>query len=142
MQRIPNLLRCLLLLIAVLNPTIVRADSTNSAPIALVVRFDNGRANYEVNSMFVRSDKLLEVMCEQKQQKGGRDARIVVIVDNKNSLSTLSNVRGIIDKAGYFDVRYFSLNPEVGRMAEVSFDHPAIPYSLNPESPKKRVGAD
>lgn len=109
------------------------ADVTNVAPIAVVVGFDKGTVQYEVGSKPVRSEMLLEVFGGIKKQRGG-EIPVVVLIDQRNSLAALSNVRGIIDKAGFSEVRYFYFTVDRQRMAEIVLNSSARPFSLNPSS--------
>lgn len=116
------------------QPNILLADLTNAVPTAVVVGFDRGQVKYEVDSKPVRSDAMLDVFREIKKQKG-RNAPIVVLVDERNSLATLSNICGLVNKSGFSGVRYFYFTANREKMGEIGFGQkPAIPFSLNPES--------
>ncbi len=128
-----KLLGCLFLFTLFLQPLRLAADS-NAVPVAVVVGFDGGRVKYEVDSKPVRSDKILEVFMEVKKQRGGRDVPVVVLIDERNSIAALSNIRGIVNKAGFSRVRYFCFSAD-RKMMQETIEQPAIPFSLNPEPP-------
>lgn len=129
---------CLVLCIAAFYSDRLIAASTNTASIAVLVSFDKGGIQYEVDSKPVRSDKILEVLGGTKRERSrGRETPVVVLIDNRNSMAALSNIRGIIDKAGFSTVRYFYFTADRQRMAEIILNQPAIPFSLDPETPKQ-----
>src|ERR1041385_140072 len=114
------------------------AEPTNNAPTALVADFDQGRIKYKLDSKPVRSDHILEALGEVKKQRG-RDVPVVVLIDQRSSLAALSNIRGIINKAGFPSVRYFSFTADRQMMEEVIMDErPAVPFSSNPSPDPRR----
>ena len=128
-----NLLGSFALLFLVIECDRLFAASTNTVPIAVLIGITNGEAQYELDRKPVPSEKLLEALSQAKREREkGRETPIVVLIDKRNSIAALSNIRGIIDKAGFSNVRYFYLSADRERMAEVALDRPAIPFSLNP----------
>jgi hypothetical protein len=112
--------------------TLLAADTATVRPTAVVLNFEQGKVRYNVDAKPLRSDEILEVLGRIKDQKGGRTS-VVVLVDQRNSLATLSNIRGIIDKAGFSNVRYFSFTVDRQMMEEIPIgQRRAIPFSLNP----------
>ncbi|GEM_PF-4645189 len=112
--------------------TLLAADTLTVRPTAVVLNFEQGKVRYSVDAKPVRSDEILEVLGRIKEQKGGRTS-VVVLVDQRNSLASLSNIRGIIDKAGFSNVRYFSFTVDRQMMEEIPMgQRRAIPFSLNP----------
>lgn len=112
--------------------TLLAADTVTVRPTAVVLNFEQGKVRYNVDAKPVRSDEILEVLGRIKERKGGRTS-VVVLVDQRNSLATLSNIRGIIDKAGFSNVRYFSFTVDRQMMEEIPIgQRRAIPFSLNP----------
>ena len=128
---------CLVLITLSCLSSRVCQSSTNTAPVAIVVAFDKGKVHYQVDLKPVRSEQLLEVLGEIKRQRG-REVPVVVLVDQRNSLASLSNIRGIVDKGGFPKVRYFYFTADRQRMAEIILDRPAMPFSLNPASDPSR----
>jgi biopolymer transport protein ExbD len=128
-----NILWCLLLTVLLCQPLpLVAAEATNNAPTAIVVEFDQGKIKYKVDSKSVRSEDILEDLGRVKKQRG-REAPVVVLIDQRNSLAALSNIRGIINKAGFSSVRYFSFTVDRQMMEEIPIDQRrAVPFSLNP----------
>jgi biopolymer transport protein ExbD len=108
--------------------------STNDSPIAVVCKFDRGRMKYELNSKPVNSERILQALGETKKQRSG-ETSVVVLADQRNSFAALNNIRGIIDKAGFFHVQYFCFDTNTERMTEIRSEKPAIPFSLNPVEP-------
>lgn len=108
------------------------AGVTNVVPTAVVIEFDRGRIKYEVDSKRVRSEDILEVLGEVKKKRG-QEAPMVILIDQRNSLAALSNVRGVINKIGFSSVRYFSFTADRQMMEEIAIDRlRAVPFSLNP----------
>ncbi|NOS71597.1 MAG: hypothetical protein HOP33_16935 [Verrucomicrobia bacterium] len=120
-----------------LLPGLSRAEATNARPVVVEVKFQNGKASYEIESRSVRSELFLEALGVIIRRRG-REARVIVIVDSRNPISTLDNARGIVSKVGFSEVHYFVMSAETQRMAEITLDHPAVPYSLNPETAPQR----
>lgn len=120
----------LLLYLSMIAPAAI-AETTNRPPVSVLVGLSDGRVQYEVDSKPVRSEKILEVFHEVKKQRDGRDTPVVVLVDERNSLTTLANIRGIINKAGFSHVRYFVVNADRTMMQE-TIERPAVPFSVNP----------
>ncbi len=114
-----------------------KAETTNIQPIAVEVKFQKGKASYEIESRQVRSEFLLDVLGEILRLKG-RNTRVVVIVDSRHAITTLDGIRGTVGKVGFLNAHYFVLSSETQRMAEITFDHPAVPYSLNPDTTAQR----
>ncbi len=136
-MRTRNTLTFLVLIVLFLYGNSLLASATNMAPMAVVVGFHKGTPQYEVDSKLVRSERLLEVFGEIKKQRG-REVPVVVLVDQRNSLAALSNIRGMVDKAGFSSIRYFYFSADRERMAEIILDRPAKPFSLNPSSEPSR----
>lgn len=113
---------------------LVAAEMTNTAPMAVVIEFDQGKIKYKVDSKSVRSEDILEALGRVKKLRG-REVPIVVLIDQRNSLAALSNVRGIINKAGFSSVRYFCFTADREMMEEIIVDQRrAVPFSLHPSS--------
>jgi len=120
------------LLVALLIYCLTLLAETNAAPAAVVVEYDRGRAHYTLGSKQTPSDDLLEALNRLKQQIG-RKGPLVVLIDSRNSLATLANLRGIIEKAGFENVRYFFFTADHRTMEEIQIgQRPAVPFSLNP----------
>ena len=107
------------------------AELTNTASIVVVADFDQGRVKYKVDSKPVRSEDILEVLGRSLETRG-RETPVVVLIDQKNSLETLSNTRGILNKVGFLNIRYFYFSQDTRMMAEIVLNHAAMPMSTNP----------
>ena len=108
------------------------AERTNTAPIAVVADFDQGRVKYKVDSEPVRSEEILQILGRSLETRG-REIPVVVLIDQKNSLETLSNTRGILNKVGFLNIRYFYFSQDTRMMAEINLNHAAMPMSTNPK---------
>jgi len=106
-------------------------EATNSAPVPVVLDYPKGTVSYEVESKVVKSERLLDAFSSIKKERG-RNVRVVVLADQRNSLAALSNIRGIIEKAGFSDVQYFYFTADRQMMAEIKLDKAAIAFSLKP----------
>lgn len=124
------------LTVLTLQPLKLIAEPTNPASASVVLDFDKAGVRYKVNSKPVHSQNILQALGEILKQNG-REAPIVVLMDQRNSLAALSNIRGIVNKAGFLNVRYFCFTTDHEMMEEIMIgQQPAIPFSLNPAPPK------
>jgi hypothetical protein len=62
----------------------------------------------------------------------GRDTKATILFHEDVPLSAVVNLRGIMQKAGLSNIRYFYFGDDRRMMAEIRMDAPAVPY------PKKR----
>jgi hypothetical protein len=109
------------------------AASTNSvAPVRLVINCEKGKPDFALNSKQVRQPDLVDALSEIIL-KDGREKPVLVVFHEKNSFAILANIRGIVSKVGFVTVRYFCYDDHGRMMEEITFDHPAIPFSLNPK---------
>jgi len=58
----------------------------------------------------------------------GRDTKVAILFHEDVPLSTVVNLRGIIQKAGLSNIRYFYFGDDRRMMAEIRMDAPAVPY--------------
>lgn len=130
-----NMLLYLLLTLLVLLPLkSVAAEATNVPPTTVLVDYDQGKVKYEVNSKPIRSENILEVLGRVEKQRG-QEASVGVLIDLRNSLAALSNIRGIIGKVGFLRVHYFCFTADRKMMEEIILgQQPAVPFSQNPSS--------
>jgi biopolymer transport protein ExbD len=75
---------------------------------------------------------LLNSVANQQAHKG-RNAEVTVLFNQDLSFSKLLNVRGIIEKVGFLNIKYFYLGRNKTKMAEIEMKQPAIlvPFELN-----------
>lgn len=58
----------------------------------------------------------------------GRDTKAAILFHEDVPLSAVVNLRGIIQKAGLSNIRYFYFGDDRRMMAEIRMDEPAVPY--------------
>lgn len=120
------------LLIAVPEPGVAR----DVAPLAIV--FESGKG-YEVNR--VPAGKTLSELVDFLRSSGSTkdtSARVSVIVASNTTITDIVDLRGILEKVGFSNIRYFYSNQEKTRMAEIVMNHPAVPYTFDPGPAKNR----
>ena len=76
----------------------------------------------------INSEDIIEVLGDLIRRSGPK-APIMVYIDERNSLAALSNVRGIIEKVGFFDVHYYCFTADREMMEEIIINRkPAMPF--------------
>ncbi len=58
----------------------------------------------------------------------GRNTKVAILFHEDVPLSAVVNLRGIIQKAGLSNIRYFYFGDDRRMMAEIQMDEPAVPY--------------
>ena len=58
----------------------------------------------------------------------GRETKAVILFHEDVPLSVVVNLRGIIQKAGLSNIRYFYFGDDRRMMAEIRMNEPAVPY--------------
>jgi len=110
----------------------LEAQTNGASSVSVVINFANAAPSCEINSKPVAFTNVLDVLARIIKETG-HDRPVVVLVHEENSLAFVLNLRGIIDKVGFLRVRYFYFGSDRKKMAEISFEHPAVSFSLKPK---------
>jgi biopolymer transport protein ExbD len=86
---------------------------------------------YRVQGQVVPSEKLLDSL-GNRLLASGREVPVVILVRDDAPIATIWNVLGIVQKVGFSNIRIFSFGTDRRMMAEVTLDHPAVPFSEVP----------
>jgi hypothetical protein len=92
-------------------------------PVVVVVTSDGTAVQYEIESASVESGQLLDAFGSLVKRDGRK--RPVVVVFNDDSVKLLFNLRGIAQKAGFAQVRFYAFSKETVKAVQVDIEHPA-----------------
>lgn len=109
----------------------VRTATATNTPISIMLQFEKGQVSILIDSKRTPMDKVLEVLGSTIIQRT-KECPVVVLMDERAPFRELINLRGIAQKAGFLNIRYFYFEPTKRMMAEFTFEHPAVPFSLRP----------
>lgn len=89
---------------------------------------------YELNGKFVSTNLvgLIEQLHQEMAAKKNH-AKVTVLLDETASFSDFETLRGVIQKIGFLNVRYFCLSEDKKMMAEIVMNRPAVPFSRDPQ---------
>lgn len=103
-----------------------------SDSIIILLEIENNKQVYKIKDKLLKLSEIYERLSKLIISKG-RFQTVVVIASQKIALEKLINLRGLIQKVGFSDMRFFYFDDQKKMMAEISFDKPAIPFSRDPE---------
>jgi hypothetical protein len=83
--------------------------------------------SYSDGNVEVATTDLLDYWGKMVIQEG-RDTKVAILFHENVPLSAVVNLRGIIQKAGLSNIRYFYFGDDRRMMAEIRMDEPAVPY--------------
>ena len=99
----------------------------HKAALVLAIEWTPKGTVYRLNSNDV-THAPLDALSEAIRSLGG-DWPIIAAVDDRLSINTLDNARGLIDKAGFAHSEYYVFNAENQQMAKITFGK-AIPFPI------------
>lgn len=82
---------------------------------------------YSDGSVEVATTKLLDYW-GNVVIKEGRDTKVAILFHEDVPLSAVANLRGIMQKAGLSNIRYFYFGEDRRVMAEIRMNEPAVSY--------------
>jgi hypothetical protein len=113
------------------------AAAADVAPITVVLPQDYSKTlNIRLNGHLVANDAVLEQLSNTIS-----DARVPVIVfiPEEGRFADWMEIKGLLDKIGCLNVRYFVFSTKSQGMSELELPHDAVDFTLNPPpaSPRK-----
>ena len=106
-------------------PHIVFA-SESSMNLTVYVEIKNDEIIYKIENRQVLYKNLLDHFNELILDRG-REIPITIIFDNNLPLKVISDLKMIIGKAGFLNVKQFTFSPETQKMVEIVIKGPAVP---------------
>ena len=100
------------------------------APITVVLPEDYSKTlNVRLNGHFVPNEAVLEQL-----SNAITDARapVVVFIPEEGRFADWIEIKGLLDKIGCLNVRYFVFSAKSQGMTELELPHKAIDFTLNP----------
>jgi hypothetical protein len=102
----------------------------NSLPVAITLPEDYSKTlNIQLNGRFVPNDAVLEKLSNTITDS---HSPVVVLMPGKVSFDGWDEIRGLLDKIGCLNVRYFVFSLKTNAMTELELPHEAIAFTLNP----------
>ena len=120
---------CFLALSTSLAVSSIFAES--SKLIIILMKSEKNEIEYNINEQKFNLKDICNYLTQQILSEG-KDKNIIIIVNQNVKISDVVNIKGILNMIGFSKVRYFYLGKDNQKMAEFSFNNPAIPYSLDP----------
>lgn len=120
----------LLFITTMLCYSAIGADA-KKPPISIMLEPIRGKKVYRLESKVVSSENLLGALNPLILARGS-EASVIVLVHESTSIADLKNLRGIIEKAGFSNIKYFHFADAKEKMAEIIMVRPAVPFSLSP----------
>jgi len=117
-------MKTLLLMIAVATATVL-AD-----PVTIVLPENYSKTlDIQLKGRFVPNEAVLEQLSKTITES---HTPVVVFMPGKVSFDSWDEIRGLLDKIGCLNVRYFVFSPKTNAMTELELPHAAINFTLNP----------
>jgi hypothetical protein len=116
----------MLLIILAVTATLAAAP----VPVTIVLPEDySNTLNIQLNGRAIPNNAVLE-----KLSDAITDPRspVVVLMPGKVSFDGWDEIRGLLDKIGCLEVRYFVFSPKNQMMTELELPHEAIEFTLTP----------
>ena len=115
------------------------ALSADRPPVTIELSDDYSKTfNIRLNRQFVRNEAVL-------QQLSGKitdpHTPVIVLMPGQVTFNSWDEIRGLLDKSGCLNVRYFVFSKQHRAMTELELPHEAIDYTLNPP-PRNTHGND
>lgn len=111
------------------------SDNKREQIVVIVQKIDNGLV-FNVDSKDYKKGDANYLLAELKLHKGG-DCQIIAIVDDRVSLSGITEISEMAINAGFKDIRPFVVWHKTGNMAQILFG-PAIRFTQDPDKIAKR----
>lgn len=100
------------------------------SPISILLDKDYPRTlAIQLNGHFVPSGKVLESLSSSMKDK---QIPVVVLMPGKVAFNDWGEIRGLLDKVGFLNVRYFVYSSATHRMTEIELPLRAVQFSVNP----------
>ena len=115
------------------------ALSANPAPVTIVLSHDYSKTfNIRLNGQFVRNETVLQQLSDKITEP---HTPVIVLMAGQVTFNGWDEMRGLLDKIGCLNVRYFVFSKQHRAMTELELPHEAIDYTLNPP-PRNTHGND
>ena len=102
-------------------------------PIVIIIENDRDTTIYNKGNKALTIETLFADLTKSFLPEDN-DRPVIIITDPDTSIGTITNLRGLLKKIGYRNIRYFFYGVGKRMMAEISFDKPAIPFTTDPNA--------
>ena len=110
----------------------VTALSADRAPVTIVLSDDYSKTfNIRLNGQFVGNEAVLQQLSDKITDP---HIPVVVLMPGQVTFNGWDEIRGLLDKIGCLNVRYFVFSKQNRAMTELELPHEAIDFTLNPLS--------
>ena len=111
------------------------ALSADRAPVTIELSDDYSKT---FNIQFVRNEAVLQQLSDKITDP---HTPVIVLMPGQVTFNGWNEIRGLLGKVGYLNVRYFVFSKQHGAMTELELPHEAIDFTLNPP-PRNSKGND
>ena len=116
------------------------ALSANREPVTIELSDDYSKTfNIRLNGQFIRNEAVLQQLSDKITDP---HTPVNVLMAGQVTFNGWDEIRGLLDKIGCLNVRYFVFSKQHRAMTELELPHEAIDYTLNPPPPGKTKGND
>jgi len=116
------------------------ALSADRAPVTIVLSDDYSKTfNLRLNGQFVRNEAVLQQLSDKITDP---HTPVTVLMPGQVTFSGWDEIRGLLDKIGCLNVRYFVFSKQHRAMTELELPHEAIDYTLKPPPPRNTKSND
>lgn len=88
----------------------------------------HGVLQYSLNATHVQSERLLDSLAPFVAGDG-RNLPLIIMVNGSVTLDDIYNLRGIVQKAGFLQVRFYVYSTENEKAVELGLGHTAQPIA-------------
>ena len=115
------------------------ALSADRAPVTIELSDDYSKTfNIRLNGQFIRNEAVLQQLSDKITDP---HTPVNVLMAGQVTFNGWDEIRGLLDKIGCLNVRYFVFSEQHRAMTELDLPHEAIDYTLNP-APRNSKGND
>lgn len=100
-----------------------------NSPISILVEQRDKKIFYQVDGKQMDLPEILKYLGELTKVKDPHYP-VIVLINQNVSFSDLGNLKGLILKAGFGNIRFFSFNKETKKMLELYFCNRSVPFSV------------
>lgn len=118
-------------IIVFLNLILLLSCKKETKAIVILMEQKKGGVNYQVGLQNFTSDRLYDYLSKSIIKNREKNSAIL-IAHEIISIADIVNTRGVLQKIGFKNIRYFYYDDEKRMMAEFSFGKAAIPFSVDP----------
>ena len=116
------------------------AVSADRAPVTIVLSDDYSKTfNIQLNGQFVRNEAVLQQLSDKITDP---HTPVTVLMPGHVTFNGWDEIRGLLDKIGCLNVRYFVFSKQNRAMTELELPHEVIDYTLKPPPPRNTKGND